>query len=45
MLKYLHEKSLEMNLRLQKLEMTDFENKFNKITWRLIADVVRECLT
>ena len=45
MLKDLHEKRLEMNLRLQELEKTDFEDKFNKITRRMIADVVRECLT
>ena len=44
-LKDLHEKRLEMNLRLQELERTDFEDKFNKITRRMIADVVRECLT
>ena len=44
MLKNLHEKRLEINLCLQKLEKTDFEDKFNKITWRMIAYVVRECL-
>lgn len=44
-LKDLHEKRLEMNRRLQELEKTDFEDKFNKITRRMIAEVVRECLT
>ena len=44
-LKDLHEKRLEMNRRLLALEKTDFEDKFNQITRRMIADVVRECLT
>lgn len=44
-LKDLHEKRLEMNRRLQELERTDFEDKFNRITRRMIAEVVRECLT
>ena len=34
-----------MNKRLQELEKTDFDDKFNHITRRMIADVVRECLT
>ena len=34
-----------MNKRLKELEKTDFEDKFNKITRKMIADVVRECLT
>lgn len=44
-LKDLHEKRIEMNRRLKELEKTDFEDKFNKITRKMIADVVRECLT
>ena len=44
-LKDLHEKRIEMNKRLKQLEKTDFEDKFNKITRKMIADVVRECLT
>ena len=44
-LKDLHEKRLEMNLRLKELEKTDFDDKFNHITRRMIADVVRELLT
>lgn len=34
-----------MNKRIIELEKTDFEDKFNNITRRMIADVVRECLT
>ena len=44
-LKDLHEKRIEMNKRLKELEKTDFDDKFNKITRKMIADVVRECLT
>ena len=44
-LKDLHEKRLEMNKRLKELEKTDFDDKFNHITRRMIADVVREVLT
>jgi len=44
-LKDLHDKRLEMNKRLQELERTDFEDKFNHITRRMIADVLRELLT
>lgn len=34
-----------MNKRIAELEKTDFDDKFNNITRRMIADVVRECLT
>ena len=34
-----------MNKRIIELEKTDFEDKFNKITRKMIADVVRELLT
>ena len=34
-----------MNKRLVELEKTDFDDKFNKITRRMIADVVRDLLT
>ena len=34
-----------MNKRLQELEKTDFDDKFNKITRRMIADVLRDLLT
>ena len=44
-LKDLHDKRIEMNRRLQELERTDFDEKFNNITRRMIADVLRELLT
>ena len=34
-----------MNKRLAELEKTDFEDKFNKITRKMIGDVVRDLLT
>lgn len=34
-----------MSKRIIELEKTDFDDKFNNITRRMIADVVRECLT
>ena len=45
MLKDSHEKIQSMMKRLVELERTDFEDKFNQITRRMIADVVREHLT
>lgn len=44
-LKDCHEKVGKMNKRLVELEKTDFDDKFNNITRKMIADVVRECLT
>ena len=44
-LKDLHDKRIEMNKRLIELEKTDFEDKFNRITRKMIADVVRDLLT
>ena len=44
-LKDLHDKRIEMHKRLVELEKTDFEDKFNKITRKMIADVVRDLLT
>ena len=38
-------KPMYVHKRLKELEKTDFEDKFNKITRKMIADVVRECLT
>jgi len=34
-----------MNNRVANLERTDFDDKFNHITRRMISDVVRELLT
>ena len=44
-LKDLHDKRIEMNKRIIELEKTDFDDKFNKITRKMIADVVRDLLT
>lgn len=44
-LKDCHEKVQNMMGRVKELEKTDFEDKFNKITRQMIADVVRELLT
>lgn len=44
-LKDCHEKVQNMMGRVKQLERTDFEDKFNKITRTMIADVVREHLT
>lgn len=44
-LKDLHDKRLEMNKRIAELEKTDFNDKFNKITRKMIGDVVRDLLT
>lgn len=44
-LKDSHDKVKSMNLRIVELERTDFEDKFNQITRRMIGDVVREHLT
>ena len=44
-LKDLHDKRISMNNRLHELERTDFDDKFNHITRRMIADVLRELLT
>jgi len=44
-LKDCHEKSNLLQKRLADLEKTDFEDKFNNITRRMIGDVVREHLT
>ena len=40
-----HDKVLSMNKRIIELEKTDFDDKFNHITRRMIAEVVRELLT
>ena len=40
-----HEKMKQMNLRMVSLERTDFDDKFNHITRRMIGEVVREHLT
>ena len=40
-----HNKVKKMNDRVMDLERTDFDDKFNHITRRMISDVVRELLT
>ena len=40
-----HDKVKQMNNRLINLERTDFDDKFNHITRRMISEVVRELLT
>ena len=45
MIKDCHDKVKQMNLRVVELERTDFDDKFNHITRRMISDVVRELLT
>lgn len=40
-----HDKVKQMGSRIVNLERTDFEDKFNHITRRMIADVVRDLLT
>ena len=40
-----HDKMKQMNNRLISLERTDFDDKFNHITRRMISDVVRDLLT
>ena len=40
-----HDKMNQMKVSMAKLERTDFEEKFNNITRRMISDVVREHLT
>ena len=44
-LKDCHDKVQKMNTRIVELEKTDFDDKFNNITRKMIADVVRELLT
>ena len=44
-LKDCHEKTQNMLKRLIELEKTDFNDKFNNITRRMIGDVVRDLLT
>lgn len=44
-LKDCHEKTLNVIKRLVKLEKTDFDDKFNHITRKMISDIVRELLT
>jgi len=44
-LKDCHEKSQNMLRRVIELEKTDFDDKFNHITRRMIGDVVRDHLT
>ena len=45
MIKDCHDKMKQMNYRVKELERTDFDDKFNHITRRMISDVVRELLT
>ena len=45
MIKDCHDKMKQMNLRVKELERTDFDDKFNHITRRMIGDIVRELLT
>ena len=45
MIKDCHDKMKQMNHRVKELERTDFDDKFNHITRRMISDVVRELLT
>ena len=45
MLKDCHEKTQNMLKRIVELEKTDFDDKFNHITRRMIGEVVREHLT
>ena len=40
-----HDKMKQMHLRMKEIEKTDFDDKFNHITRRMIADVVRDLLT
>lgn len=44
-LKDCHDKTQNMLKRIIELEKTDFDDKFNHITRRMISDVVRELLT
>lgn len=44
-LKDCHEKTQNIVKRIIELEKTDFDDKFNKITKRMIGEVVREHLT
>ena len=44
-LKDCHEKVKDIVTRIFELERTDFEDKFNQITRKMIGDVVREHLT
>ena len=44
-LKDCHEKTQNMLKRIVELEKTDFDDKFNHITRRMIGEVVREHLT
>ena len=44
-LKDCHEKVQNIVTRLLELEKTDFEDKFNNITRKMIGDVVKEKLT
>ena len=45
MIKDCHDKVKQMNYRIVELERTDFDDKFNHITRRMISEVVRELLT
>lgn len=44
-LKDCHEKTQNMLRRIIELEKTDFDDKFNHITRRMIGEVVRDLLT
>jgi len=44
-LKDCHEKVQNIVKRLEELEKTDFDDKFNHITRKMIGEVVREHLT